>query len=103
MAIPSCRRRQGGWTSTRSSGPRSRGTRGKPPPDYADQAAQAPLRSRVMAAEPKSGQNLPPDDELIIGLVGPLGIDLDDLAQDLATVLDDFGYQTSYLRLSDAF
>jgi cytidine deaminase len=45
----------------------------------------------------------PPDDELVIGLVAAVGIDLGELVTELRAVLSEFGYQSRDLHLTDAF
>lgn len=61
----------------------------------ADQAA--PQREETLAADP------PPDDELVIGIVSAIGIDLQALTAELQSVLSDFGYRSFDLHLTDAF
>lgn len=46
---------------------------------------------------------LPPDDELVIGIVAALGIDLQALTAELQAVLNEFGYGSHDLHLTDAF
>jgi deoxycytidylate deaminase len=45
----------------------------------------------------------PPDDELVIGIVSAIGIDLEALTAELQAVLSDFGYRSFDLHLTDAF
>ncbi len=53
-------------------------------------------------AEPQALVDLlgPPDSELVLGLVGPTGVDLDGFEQLAASVLKQFGYQTRTWSLS---
>lgn len=45
----------------------------------------------------------PPDDELVIGIVSALGIDLKQFTDELRAVLSEFGYRSEDLHLTDAF
>lgn len=45
----------------------------------------------------------PPDDELVLGLVGALGVNLEDLCGELQAVLSEFGYHPYDLHLTDAY
>ena len=45
----------------------------------------------------------PPDDELIVGLVAAVGIDLEQLTAELRAVLSEFGYRSHDLHLTDVF
>lgn len=46
-------------------------------------------------------QELPAQSELVIGLVGPLGVNLDDVARQTRKVLGEFDYQCHSIRLTD--
>jgi len=54
-------------------------------------------------SEQDGEQQLPPDSELVIGLVGAAGVDLGAVAGDLRAELAQFGYRALDLHLSDAF
>ena len=45
----------------------------------------------------------PPDDEMVIGLVAAVGINLEELTAELRAVLSEFGYRSHALHLTDAF
>jgi hypothetical protein len=45
----------------------------------------------------------PPDDELIVGIVAALGINLEEVTAELRAVLSEFGYRSHDLHLTDAF
>src|SRR5271166_4155515 len=45
----------------------------------------------------------PPDDELIVGFVAAVGIDLEQLTAELRAVLSEFGYRSHDLHLTDVF
>lgn len=54
-------------------------------------------------AEVHQQEALPPDSELIIGLVGAVGVDLGEVARDLRAQLAQFRYRALDLHLTDAF
>lgn len=53
----------------------------------------------MSASEPANAAP-PPDNELIIGLVGALGIDLEQICKSIEVVLSEFGYTAHAIRLS---
>jgi deoxycytidylate deaminase len=52
-------------------------------------------------AEPHPSDPFPSQTELVIGLVGPVGIDLSEVFSSLATVLTRFKYECHHIHLSD--
>lgn len=53
-----------------------------------------------MARDPDDDRPFPPDDELIVGLVGAVGIDLESVFRTLRLVLNEFDYQVHDVHLS---
>ena len=51
---------------------------------------------------PSVSQAPPPDNELVIGLVGAVGIDLQRVGKSIAVVLSEFNYQVHEIQLSSA-
>lgn len=54
-----------------------------------------------MEGDHKGIDELPSQDELVIGLVAPLGIDLDEVGRRIARVFGGFAYQCHHVRLTD--
>lgn len=54
-------------------------------------------------AEAKPAAPLPPDSELVVGLVGAIGVDLDRVAQQLIGEFAQFKYRALDLHLTDSF
>ncbi len=63
-------------------------------------ADTAPVGS---ATEGAFAPEAPPDDELVIGIVAAIGIDMKALTAELQAVLSEFGYRSCDLHLTDAF
>jgi cytidine deaminase len=55
------------------------------------------------AGSSSAGQRPPPDNELVIGLVGAAGVDLSEVARNLRAELADFSYSMQDLHLTEAF
>ena len=52
---------------------------------------------------PESPAQLPPDSELVIGLVGAVGVDLSPVAVSLAAEFAEFRYRTVDVHITDVF
>src|SRR5690348_5030466 len=54
-------------------------------------------RLRILSDEPRALTH----PELVFGIAGPIGIDIDAISEELGRALDDVGYRTRVIRVTD--